>query len=151
MKLTGPWEREGVDRFLADARIPVRVGCHTPAGHPWLVSVWFEWDGAIHCATGADADLITFLDADDHVSFEVSTNDPPYKGVRGRGQATVAPDADKQRLRSLLERYLGGVDNAVGDRLLRPEREEVHIRIDPVRLHSWDFSDRMPDASETPE
>jgi hypothetical protein len=27
---------------------------------------------------------------------------------------------------------------------LRPEREEVHVRIEPERLHTWDFSGRMP-------
>ncbi len=144
MKLTGQWDREHVDRFLDNARIPVRIGCRTPEDNPWLVSLWFRWDGAIHCATSADADLVSFLSADDHVSFEVSTNDPPYKGVRGRGHATVTPDADKRLLRSLIERYLGGADNDLGDRLLDPEREEVHIQIKPERLHSWDYSGRMP-------
>ncbi len=147
MRLTGPWNRDRVDRFLTESRIPVRIGCRTPADDPWLVSLWYSWDGEIHCATGADADVVSFLSSDDHVSFEVSTNDPPYKGVRGRGRATMTPDGDKQLLRSLLERYLGGIDNALGDRLLDPEREEVHVRIDPDRLHSWDYSGQMP----TPE
>ncbi|TKX52777.1 pyridoxamine 5'-phosphate oxidase family protein, partial [Halorubrum sp. SS7] len=91
----------------------------------------------------ASADLVEFVEHDDHVSFDVSTNDPPYKGVRGRGHATVAPDDDKRLLRTLLRRYLGGVDNATADRLLRPEREEVEIRIEPERLHAWDYSERM--------
>lgn len=143
MRLTGPWDREQVDEFLATAQIPVRLGCHTPADDPWIVSLWFRWDGAVHCATSADADLVSFLAADDYVSFEVSTNDPPYAGVRGRGTATVEPDTDKQLLRTLFERYLGGTDNDLADMLLRPEREEVHIGIEPDRLHTWDFSGRM--------
>ncbi|MWV64065.1 pyridoxamine 5'-phosphate oxidase family protein [Halorubrum sp. JWXQ-INN 858] len=148
MKLTGPWNRERIDEFLESARVPVRVGCRTPADEPWIVSLWFAWDGAVHCATGADADLVDFLAYDDRVSFEVSTNDPPYKGVRGRGQATVSPDEGMERLRSLLERYLGGTDNELGERLLRPDREEVHVRIDPDRLHSWDYTGRMPASPE---
>lgn len=147
MKITGPWDRDRVDEFLADARIPVRLGCRTPADDPWIVSLWFSWDGAVHCATSASADLVDFLAHDDHVSFEVSTNDPPYKGVRGRGHVAVSPDEDAELLRSLLERYLGGVDNEVGERLLRPDREEVHVRIDPERLHTWDYSARMPSQS----
>ena len=146
MNLAGPWHRERVDDFLADARIPVRVGCRTPNDDPWMVSLWYAWDGdALHCATGADADLVDFLAHDDAVSFEVSTNAMPYRGVRGRGEATVTPDTDKQQLRGLLERYLGGTDNPLGERLLDPDREEVHIRIDPVRLRSWDFTGRMPE------
>ncbi|WP_048077294.1 hypothetical protein, partial [Halorubrum sp. AJ67] len=147
------------------ARVPVRLGCRTPTDRPWIVSLWFAWDpvagprgddagdpdrpsGAIRCATSATADLVEFVEHDDEVSFDVSTNDPPYKGVRGRGRATVVPDEDKRLLRSLLEKYLGGVDNATGERLLRPEREEVEIRIEPERLHTWDYSERMGPAAE---
>jgi len=165
MDPTGPWDRERVDEFLADARVPVRLGCRTPTDRPWIVSLWFAWDpaagpsddadgdsngpnGAIRCATSASADLVEFVERDDEVSFDVSTNDPPYKGVRGRGRAAVVPDEDKQLLRSLLTKYLDGTDNATGERLLHPEREEVEIRIDPERLHTWDYSERMESAAE---
>jgi hypothetical protein len=76
-------------------------------------------------------------------AFEISVNAPPYFGVRGAGAASVSPDEEKRLLRSLLERYLGGTDSTLAERLLRPEREEVHIRIEPERLYTWDFSDRM--------
>lgn len=147
MELTGPWNRDRVDRFLNDTRVPIRVGCRTPADDPWMVSLWFQWDGTVHCATSADADLVRFLAADDHVSFEISTNDPPYRGIRGRGQASVTPDGGRRLLRELLERYLGGTDTELGEWLLRPEREEVHVRIEPDRLHSWDYSSRMSAGS----
>lgn len=148
MELSGPWDRERVDEFLTDARVPVRLGCRTPADDPWIVSLWFSWNGAVNCATSADADLVSFLAHDDHVSFEMSTNDPPYKGVRGRGRATVSPDEDKELLRALLERYLGGTDNPTGNRLLRPERDEVRLRIEPERLYTWDYSKRMGSEGE---
>ena len=144
MEPSGPWDRDRVEEFLERATVPVRIGCRTPSDTPWIVSLWFSWDGAINCATSADADLVDLLAHDDHVSFEVSTNDPPYKGVRGRGHAEVTVDEEKALLRSLLERYLGGTDNEVGDRLLRPDREEVCVRIEPERLHTWDYSERMP-------
>jgi hypothetical protein len=94
MRLTGPRDRERVDEFLRTAQIPVQIGCHTPSGDLWIVSLWFRWDGAVHCATSADADLVSFLTADNYVSFEVSTNDPPYAGVRGR--ETTDDDADTE-------------------------------------------------------
>jgi len=143
MEPSGPWDRNRVDEFLENATIPVRIGCRTPSDAPWIVSLWFSWDGAVNCATSADADLVDFLAHDDHVSFEISTNQPPYKGVRGRGYATVSVDEEKALLRTLLERYLGGIDNPTGRRLLRPEREEVRLHIEPERLHTWDYSERM--------
>ncbi|KOX96995.1 pyridoxamine 5'-phosphate oxidase family protein [Halorubrum tropicale] len=165
MDPTGPWDRDRVDEYLAAARVPVRLGCRTPSDRPWIVSLWFAWDpdagadpdgdggsgppaGAIRCATSESADLVEFVEHDDHVSFDVSTNDPPYKGVRGRGRATVVPDEDKRLLRSLLTRYLGGTDNPTAERLLRPERDEVEIRIEPERLHAWDYSERMETGGE---
>jgi nitroimidazol reductase NimA-like FMN-containing flavoprotein (pyridoxamine 5'-phosphate oxidase superfamily) len=146
MNLTGAWDRAGVDDFLTTA-IPVRLSCRTPAGHLWMLSLWYLWeDGSLWCATGADADVVRYLRADDEVAFEVSTNDPPYRGVRGRGHATIEPDDEKAMLRRLLTRYLGGTDSPLAERLLDPAREEVRIRVDPVRLHSWDYSRRMSDA-----
>ena len=143
MKLTGAWTREGVDDFLTTT-VPVRLSCRTPDDHLWMLSLWYLWeDGSLWCATGADADVVRYLAYDDEVAFEVSTNDPPYRGVRGRGYADIDADADKTLLRRLLHRYLGGTDSTLAERLLSPERDEVRIRIDPVRVHSWDYSSRM--------
>ncbi|AZH24378.1 pyridoxamine 5'-phosphate oxidase family protein [Haloplanus aerogenes] len=148
---TGEWDRTEVAAFLADATVPVRLACRTPAGGLWMLSLWYRFDAdaeRLVCATAAEADVVEYLRADDEVTFEVSTNDPPYRGVRGNGQATITPDDDKAVLRSLLERYLGGTDSALARRLLAPERDEVAIRIDPARLYSWDFTERMREVSD---
>ncbi|WP_136600792.1 pyridoxamine 5'-phosphate oxidase family protein [Salinigranum halophilum] len=146
MKLTGTWNREDVDDFLTTT-VPIRLSCRTPADHLWMLSLWYLWeDDALWCATGADADVVRYLRANDEVAFEVSTNDPPYRGVRGRGHASIDADEEKTLLRRLLRRYLGGTDSALARRLLAPERDEVRIRVDPARLHSWDYSDRMQDS-----
>jgi nitroimidazol reductase NimA-like FMN-containing flavoprotein (pyridoxamine 5'-phosphate oxidase superfamily) len=143
---TGAWDRESAVAFLADNAIPVRLACRRPGGDLWMLSLWFEWDRSadvLRCATKADADVVRFLRADPGVAFEVSTNHPPYRGVRGAGVAEISPDEDNTRLRSLLERYLGGTDSDLANRLLRPDREEVEITIRPKTVYSWDFSDRM--------
>jgi nitroimidazol reductase NimA-like FMN-containing flavoprotein (pyridoxamine 5'-phosphate oxidase superfamily) len=148
-EFTGVWDRESVADFLAGHAIPVRLACRRPSGDLWMLSLWFEYDadrGTLHCATKADADVVRFLRADASVAFEISTNHPPYRGVRGAGTAAVAPDEEKTRLRSLLHRYLGGTDSDLAGQLLRPDREEVEITIRPTKIYSWDFSDRM--ASE---
>jgi hypothetical protein len=197
VRYSGAWGAERVDAFLAEAVVPVRLACRTPAGPLWMLSLWYRWlpdetpeadgdegrgegdgagtgdgdedgdgtgagsepgDGAggervdsggpaLRCATSRDADVVRYLEADDGVAFEVSTNEPPYRGVRGNGTATVVPDEGKRLLRSLLERYLGGTDSALARRLLDPEREEVEIRVEPARVHSWDYAGRMRDAT----
>jgi len=146
MEVTGDWTAEETEAFLTspDGRVPLRLACRRPGGGLWMLSLWYRWrDGGLECATSADADVVSYLAADEGVAFEVSVNEPPYLGVRGAGTASVTPDEDKRLLRTLLERYLGGTDSALADQLLRPERDEVRLRIEPERLYAWDFSDRM--------
>lgn len=149
MEVTGAWTAEEMRAFLtSDAgTVPLRLACHTPRDELWMLSLWYAFrDGCFLCATAADADLVTFLDHDSRVAFEVSVEDPPYFGVRGRGEATVEPDDEKQLLRELLDRYLGGTESSLADRLLAEDREEVVVRIEPTHLSTWDFSERMADA-----
>jgi hypothetical protein len=143
----GAWDATETEAFLGSATVPIRLSCHANRESLWMLSLWFLYrDDAFWCATSADADIVDYLADDDHVAFEISTNEPPYKGVRGNGTASVEPDEEKTLLRELLARYLGGTDSDLADRLLSPDREEVTISIDPDRLYTWDFSDRMPAA-----
>jgi nitroimidazol reductase NimA-like FMN-containing flavoprotein (pyridoxamine 5'-phosphate oxidase superfamily) len=149
MRVTGDWSREAAESFLTSeaGRVPIRLACHTSKDDLWMLSLWYRWhDGGFDCATSASARVVSYLERDDRVAFEASVNTPPYKGVRGNGTATVGPDEDKRLIRALLERYLGGTDSELAARLLAPEREEVHVRVEPSHLYAWDFSDRMPDA-----
>jgi len=144
MDPTGAWDRAETEAFLERETIPIRLSCHTKGGDLWMLSLWYRYrDGALWCATSADADVVDYLSHDDRVAFEISTNEPPYKGIRGNGTTSVDRDPDKDLLKTLLERYLGGTDSPLAERLLSPKRDEVRIRIDPDRVYTWDFSHRM--------
>lgn len=146
----GAWSASEAAEFLDAAIVPIRVACHHPGGGLWMLSLWYRYrDGLLECATGADADIVGFLERNDDVCFEVSTNAAPYMGVRGAGTADVVPEAGTDCIRALVERYLGGTDSAMAEWLLDAEREEVAIRIDPERFHTWDFTPRMRSLPET--
>ena len=145
---TGAWAEATVESFLDETTVPIRLACHRPDGALWMVALWYRYrDGGFECATGADADLVGYLRDEPEVAFDVSVNRPPYRGVRGNGTATLHSDADKAVLRDLLERYLGGTESDLASWLLDEERSEVRVRIEPDRVHSWDYSDRMGDVS----
>ena len=146
--LTGPWNHAELTKFLDEAVIPIRLSCRTPSGNLWMVSLWYRYQNdSLWCATGADADIVSFLRESPHVAFEISVNEPPYRGVRGQGTVTLEPDPEKSLLRDLLERYLGGTDSTLVETLLSAAREEMTLRIEPTRLATWDYSDRMADDS----
>ena len=145
--VTGDWTRERTEAFLDDQTIPVRLATHTSGGGLWMLSLWYRYcDGRLECATGANAKVVEYLREAPEVAFEISTNDVPYRGVRGAGSARIDPDQDKTVLRSLIERYLGDTDSQLANYLLSPDREEVQITIDIERAYTWDFSDRMSDG-----
>ena len=149
MRIRGSLTREDVESLLEEAVIPLRIACQTPAANLWMLSLWFRYrDGRLLCATSADADVVSYLEHDDRLAFEVSTNDPPYRGVRGHGRATITPDPGKDLLRELADRYLGSVETPLARRLLSGDREEVTIEIEPAVVYGWDFTERMADSVE---
>ena len=146
----GAWDEPAVATFLEETTVPVRLATHRPDESLWMVALWFRYrDGALECATGADADVVKYLRNNAEVAFDISTNEPPYRGVRGNGSATLSPDRDKAVLRALVERYLGGTDSSLAARLLDDDRDEVRIRIHPRSVYSWDYTERMRDAVAT--
>lgn len=148
----GAWSRTDLETFLDEALVPIRLGCHNLRDELWMLSLWYRFeDGRFQCATGRDSKIARFLEHDDSVSFEVSTNLPPYMGVRGNGTATIESDEKKVVLGQLLDRYLGGRESTLARSLLADDREEVVITIEPSKLFTWDFTDRMSDTDgETP-
>ena len=151
MRLTGGPDRDWTDAFLEDNPIPVRVATRTPSGGLWMLSLWYGYeaaDGSLHLATSADARVVEYLEADPEVAFEVSTNHPPYRGVRGQGDATLEPDEEKALLQTLVDDYLGGRDSSLANWLLRDDRDEVHVTVDVTRAYAWDYSDRMSDDAD---
>ena len=145
---SGAWTAAEATAYLENATVPIRLACRTPDGGLWMLSLWYRYrDGAFHCATGADADVVSYLKHDASVAFEISDNEPPYRGVRGSGEVTIEPDEGKALLQELLERYLGGTNSPLADRLLAEDREEVRLTVDPTKLYTWDFSERMPETS----
>ncbi len=147
-EFSGSWSESEVTAFLEETTVPIRLATHRPDGSLWLVALWYRYrDGVIECATGANADLVRFLRHDPSVAFDVSTNRVPYRGVRGNGTATISADDDKTVLRALLDRYLSGTESPLAEWLLSDEREEVCIRIEPRKIYSWDYSDRMGEGA----
>lgn len=140
---SGPWAAAEVEAFLAAATIPVRLASNGRT-YPLVQSLWFRYEeGALWCCTRADSVLVRRLLRDRHCAFEVSADLPPYRGVRGRGKATVLTEGAEATLPVLLDRYLGGTDSPLAAWLLSRLDDEVAIRIDDLVVTSWDYSARM--------
>jgi hypothetical protein len=139
---SGPWDAATVRGYLDGAVIPIRLGSNGPA-HPVVQSLWFLFDGAaLWCCTRADAVLTARLRRDPRCGFEISSDSPPYRGVRGTGIATIEPAAAATVLPALIERY-GQGGTPLADWLMARIDDEVSVRIDGLAVTSWDYSARM--------
>ena len=141
----GAWTGAEIEQFLTEARIPLRLSLTTSKG-PLIVPVWFEYaEGRLWSCSPEDSLLVRSLRAHPAIAFDVSTNDLPYRGVRGRGTAACERAEDNRELERLLRRYLGGVNNNLAIWLLGRTDDEALIGIDIDWITSWDFSERMSD------
>jgi len=138
------WPAAGIEDFLRQAIIPVRLACLARDGAPLLCSLWYlHDDAALWCATRRDARLVEWLRADPRCAFEVAGDCAPYRGVRGQGRASLSAADGAAILGRLIDRYLGTRDSGFARWLLSRQHEEVAIRIDPDWVTSWDFTRRM--------
>lgn len=145
--LKGPWDKGQIDSFLQHSTFPLRLACVGDDGFPRVVSVWYGYDGQqLRCVSHRSSQLVGLLEKCEKVGFELAPNEPPYHGVRGQGIARLDSDADGAVLGEMLQRYLGGTDSKLGNWLLSRAEDEVLITIEPLRLFSWDYRERMGDG-----
>ena len=144
VRYSGPWSPAQVNAYLDETVIPIRLSCVDRSGWPRVFSLWYlRRGGEICCSTQAKALIASALDANPRCAFEIAADRPPYRGVRGRGLATVEPQPPEEILRLLIQRYLGDEKSSLARWLLSRRATEVAIRIVPSYLHSWDYTRRM--------
>ena len=129
----------------------MRVALQTRSGL-LIVPLWFSYrDGCLWSCSPRSSTLAKSLANHPEVAFDISTNEIPYQGVRGRALAEcLTPDGTKE-LEELLERYLTDSDSQLARWLLSRADNEVLIRWDITWLTSWDFSSRMSDVKKISE
>lgn len=142
---SGPWTARQIDTFLRSSTIPIRLASSGKSGL-MVQSLWYAFDGyRLWCCTQADSILVRRLSKDSRVAFEVSADNPPYHGVRGRGVAAVLPERAADVLPTLIDHYLQGSNQELARWLTSRLDAEVAIAISELSVSSWDFRSRMAD------
>ena len=146
LKKSSHWSYEELSQFLADRTLPLRLGVNSASG-PLIVPLWYRYNQhGFWCAVHKDAQLVSILEHNPTCAIDVSTNDIPYRGVRGAGVATLNADRGAAMLQELIQRYLGGENSSLARWLLSRSEDELALRVQPTWLTSWDYSGRMADV-----
>lgn len=147
MKRKGPWSTSEIQEFLAASAVPMRLACNGASGTPVMASLWFvPLDGKLWCATQQGASVLRHLERDPRCAFEVAHEHPPYRGVRGQGRAALHAERGADILRRVAARYLEDLDSDFARWLFARADTETAIAVDPTRVLSWDFTERMRGA-----
>ena len=140
---SGPWDIAEIQDFLRDAVIPMRLATR---GEKWplVQSLWFLFEGsALWFCTQQDSVVARRLESNPRCAFEVAGDNPPYRGVRGRGVASLDTELAAGLLERLLSHYQVDPESSLASWLQSRLDNEVAIRIDNLVLSSWDYSSRM--------
>ena len=140
---SGPWAIVEIQDFLRDAVIPMRLATR---GEKWplVQSLWFLFEGsALWFCTQQDSVVARRLESNPRCAFEVAGDNPPYRGVRGRGVASLDTELAAGLLERLLSHYQVDPESSLASWLQSRLDNEVAIRIDNLVVSSWDYSSRM--------
>ncbi|MDG1444659.1 MAG: pyridoxamine 5'-phosphate oxidase family protein [Pseudomonadales bacterium] len=143
------WPRDQLVSYLSQVAIPMRIATYGEE-FPSICSVWYFFDpdrDVLLCASHKNSLLVKQLLKNDKCAFEIAPNDPPYKGVRGRGRVILTRVGVEETLHKLIGRYLGDSNDSLARWLLDRKDDEYVLELSPSWITSWDYGHRMERTS----
>jgi PPOX class probable F420-dependent enzyme len=130
--------------FLEQSRTAT-IATTGPGGFPHLVAMWYGLlDGKVYFETKAKSQKVANLRRDPKISCSVEAGESydQLRGVAIEGTATVIDDPSGDEYWaaavSVFERYQGAYTEEMRPLVEQMMHKRVVIRIDPVRVRSWD-------------
>lgn len=150
-----------VARFIEQSRT-VTMATVGPNGYPHLVAMWYGViDGKIYFETKAKSQKVQNLKRDPKIScmLEAGVTYDQLRGVSIEGTAHIIDDPEDPdywaAAVSVFERYNGVYSEEMKPIVEMMMNKRVIVRVDPVRVRSWDHRklgmDAMPVAGTTAE
>jgi nitroimidazol reductase NimA-like FMN-containing flavoprotein (pyridoxamine 5'-phosphate oxidase superfamily) len=108
------------------------------------VGYYFDSDSnKIYITTHKNSKKVRNLSNKKMISFCVDDPNPPYKGVRGKGEVRVHEEINHNRLiaKKLLMRSLGSLEHPTSKWLLGEieKGNEVVLEVSPLYYSTWDY------------
>ena len=137
--------KEEVDTFL-EKKLNLQIGTIDDKGDPNIHPVWFNYDKdreKFLIITPIATKKIKNLLNKPNVYFSVDDTNFPYKGVKGKGIATVVEDPVRTvpETKKIYMKYLGTLNHPIPRMILESVQKGNHVivEIDPKYYSTWDF------------
>lgn len=134
-----------VDRFL-ESKLLLRIATVDERGDPVIQPVWFLHDKMvqkIYFDTGRESKKLANIRRKPRVYFSVDTEESPYKGVKGKADATVSEDPARNTpiVEKICAKYLGSTDHPLAKNLVDMAKNgaSVVLELSPKYYSTWDL------------
>jgi PPOX class probable F420-dependent enzyme len=142
--------REEAERFL-ESKLNLQIATIDEKGEPDIQPVWFYYDkdqGKLLITTSKLAKKTQNLRNKPSVYFSIDDENLPYKGVKGKGIATIVEDPNRILPQGdrISMKYLGTLDHPVAKMISDRSKkgEIVVIEISPKFFSTWDYGKTQP-------
>ena len=133
--------------FLSDSKLNLHLGTIDKDDYPNVHPTWYLYDetkDVIFIETGKESKKTSNLNKNDKIYFCVDDGNPPYKGIRGKGNVRMLsdPDANLPIVEKIMLKYLGSTTHPMAKILLENVRNgnSVILEINPKYYSTWDYS-----------
>src|SRR5919109_4839954 len=140
--------REEAERFLLESsKLNLQIATIDEKGDPNIQPVWFYYDKdaeKLLILTSKSAKKTQNLQNRPTIYFSIDDENPPYKGVKGKGVATIIEDPNRivPKADKISIKYLGTLDHPVAKMITDDAKKGVVVlvEISPKFFSTWDYS-----------
>jgi PPOX class probable F420-dependent enzyme len=141
--------REEAEKFL-ESKLNLHIASIDEKGEPNIQPVWFFYDkdqGKLLITTSKLAKKTENLRNKPTIYFCIDDQNPPYKGVKGKGIATIMEDPNRivPQADKISMKYLGTLDHPAAKEMADRSKkgEGVLVEISPKFFSTWDFGKKQ--------
>ena len=137
--------KEEADRFL-ESKLNLQFATIDNKGDPNIQPVWFYYnkdEKKLFIMTGKSTNKSRNVRERPNIYFCVEDGNSPYKGVKGKGVATIFNDLQAviSISEKMITKYLGTLDNPMAKAISERSKsgEGIIIEVTPKFFSTWDF------------
>jgi PPOX class probable F420-dependent enzyme len=141
--------KEEAEKFL-ESKLNLHIASIDEKGEPNIQPVWFFYDkdqGKLLITTSKLAKKTENLRNKPTIYFCIDDQNSPYKGVKGKGKATIIEDPNRivPQANKISMKYLGTLDHPAAKEMADRSKkgEGVLVEISPKFFSTWDFGKRQ--------
>jgi len=145
--MRSPITETEIEKFLESSRLNIQLATVDENGYPNIQPTWFYYDresGKLYVATQKTTRKVQNIRRNpDKIYFSIDDENFPYKGVKGRGEASISENIQKNVtiVEKIFLKYLGTLDQPLAKTMIETVRNgtEVVIEITPKFFSAWDY------------